>query len=279
MEFRPAVLPDLPDVTEVVKQAYKLYIPRMDREPAQLSADYAGTIRAGHVHVVVEDHRVVGLIILVPHDDWLHADTVAVHPAFQHRGIGARLFRYAELEALRSGVPEIRMILDEQMTENIAYYSEHGYGETHRAEEGGYRRVHFAKPMPTGINGLVHRFYALMWNLWDDDAVDEVLADDFTFHDSLGAEATGRDGWRRYRDSIRTGAPDFHNELVDLIAYGDRAAARLVFTGHHHGRLADIDPTGREFRYAGAAFFTERDGRISSAWTISDLGSLRRQLS
>ncbi len=69
MEFRPAVLPDLPDVTEVVKQAYKLYIPRMNREPAQLSADYAGAIRAGHVHVVVEDHRVVGLIILVPHDD------------------------------------------------------------------------------------------------------------------------------------------------------------------------------------------------------------------
>lgn len=279
MEFRPAVLPDLPDVTELARQAYQIYVPRMDREPAPMSADYGPAIRAGQVHVVVDEHRVVGMIVLVAGEDWLQIDNVAVHPDHQDRGIGTRLLRFAELEALRSGVLEIRLHTNEQMTENIAFYAEHGYGETHRAEQDGYRRVFFAKPMPAGIAGLVHRFYALMWNLWDDDAVDEVLAEDFTFHDSLGAEATGRDGWRRYRDSIRIGAPDFHNELVDLIAYGDRAAARLVFTGHHHGRLADIEPTGREFRYAGAAFFTERDGRISSAWTISDLGSLRRQLS
>ena len=79
MEFRPAVLPDLPDVTEVVKQAYKLYIPRMDREPAQLSADYAGAIRAGHVHGATDPNG--GEIDPLDKDSIRVAD---IHTTIQH---------------------------------------------------------------------------------------------------------------------------------------------------------------------------------------------------
>jgi hypothetical protein len=31
------------------------------------------------------------------------------------------------------------------MTENLAYYPRHGYAETHRAEQDGFRRVFFTK--------------------------------------------------------------------------------------------------------------------------------------
>lgn len=31
------------------------------------------------------------------------------------------------------------------MTENLDYYSRHGYRETHRVTQDGYRRVFFAK--------------------------------------------------------------------------------------------------------------------------------------
>jgi predicted ester cyclase/ribosomal protein S18 acetylase RimI-like enzyme len=278
VEFRPAVLPDLPDVAEVARQAYRIYLSRMDREPAPMSADYGQAIRDGNVRVVVDEYRVVGLIVLIPQDDWLLLENVAVLPDYQGRGIGNQLLRFAELEALRRRAVEIRMYTNEAMTENIAYYTRHGYAETGRSEDNGYRRVFFTKPMPTGIAALVHRFYALLWNEWDDSEVDEVLAEDFAFRGSLGTETTGRDEWRSYRDTIRQGAPDFHNNLVDLIAYGDRAAARLLYSGHHHGRLAGIEPTGRKFEYAGAAFFTEREGKLASAWVLGDLEALRRQL-
>ncbi len=33
------------------------------------------------------------------------------------------------------------------MTENIAYYVRHGYTETRRHEEDGFRRVLFSKPV------------------------------------------------------------------------------------------------------------------------------------
>jgi steroid delta-isomerase-like uncharacterized protein len=128
------------------------------------------------------------------------------------------------------------------------------------------------------IEGLVRRFYDELWNTWADDAVEDVLAGDFTFRGSLGAETRGPDGWRTYRDTIRAATPDLHNDVVELIADGDRAAARLRYTGRHDGPLLGIAATGRRFEYAGAAFFASRGDRLASAWVLGDLDGLRRQL-
>jgi steroid delta-isomerase-like uncharacterized protein len=125
---------------------------------------------------------------------------------------------------------------------------------------------------------LVERFYAELWNRWDDAAVDRVLADDFTFRGSLGGETRGRAGWRAYRDRVRAGSADFRNEIVDLVVDGDRAAARLSYTGTHSAPLLGIAATGRRFRYSGAAFFTAADGRLIAAWVLGDLAGLRGQL-
>lgn len=78
---------------------------------------------------------------------------------------------------------------------------------------------------------LVLRFYEQLWNHWDDSVVAEVLAPGFRFRGSLGQQTIDREGWRAYRDQIRRGAPDFHNDVVDLIISDDRAAARLSYTG------------------------------------------------
>jgi steroid delta-isomerase-like uncharacterized protein len=131
---------------------------------------------------------------------------------------------------------------------------------------------------PTVARDLVTRFYNRLWNEWDDAAVEATLASEITFRGSLGKTTVGRDGWRSYRDQIQRAAPDFHNELLDLIGTGDRAAARLRFTGTHRGTLLDIPATGRPFSYTGAAFFTVDDGRIADIWVIGDLDALRQQL-
>jgi steroid delta-isomerase-like uncharacterized protein len=129
-----------------------------------------------------------------------------------------------------------------------------------------------------GTERLVRGFYADAWNRWDDEAVDSLLADDFTFRGSLGDEVRGRDGFRAYRDKVRAALPDFHNELVDLVAAGTRAAARLRYSGHQHGELLGVAPTGAFVSYAGAAFFTAGSGRLARVWVLGDLDDLRRQL-
>lgn len=125
---------------------------------------------------------------------------------------------------------------------------------------------------------LVATFYELLWNEWDDGAVDGLLAPDFRFRGPLGDETVGRDVWRRYRDAIRTAAPDFHNRIVDLVCEGHAAAVRLECTGHHRGLLLGIEPTGRAFSYPVAAFLNCRSGALVSCWALGDLDGLRRQL-
>jgi steroid delta-isomerase-like uncharacterized protein len=125
---------------------------------------------------------------------------------------------------------------------------------------------------------LVHRFYDVLWNSWDDDAVGATLHRDVVFRGSLGTETVGREEWRAYRDDVRRASSDFHNRVVDLVADGDRAAARLVWSGTHEGLLLGISGTGRRFSYPGAAFFTVRGGLLAEIWVIGDLDALRRQL-
>jgi steroid delta-isomerase-like uncharacterized protein len=128
------------------------------------------------------------------------------------------------------------------------------------------------------VERLVRRFYHDLWNRWDDEGVEELLHEDFTFRGSLGTETRGRDEWRSYRDAVRAGSSDFHNEILDLVADGDRAAARLRYTGSHTGPLAGLPATGRRFSYAGAAFFTGDARQLTSAWVLGDLTALREQL-
>jgi steroid delta-isomerase-like uncharacterized protein len=132
--------------------------------------------------------------------------------------------------------------------------------------------------LPSAVRDLVLRFYQRLWNQWDDAAVEETLAPDVTFRGSLGRTTVGRDEWRNYRDDIRSAAPDFHNELLDLIAAGDRAAARLRFSGTHRGLILGIPATGCAFAYTGAAFFTVANALITDIWVIGDLDALRQQL-
>ena len=131
---------------------------------------------------------------------------------------------------------------------------------------------------PEQTRRLVNRFYARVWNEWDDGAVDGMLADDFEWRGSLGVETRGRDGFRGYRDMVRAGASDFHQELIELICEPERAAARVRATGHHTGVLLGIPPTGRAFSYSLAAFFRCSGSELLAGWVLGDLDALRSQL-
>jgi GNAT superfamily N-acetyltransferase len=74
-------------------------------------------------------------------------ENVAVRPAAQGQGIGGRLLALAEQHARGLGLSEIRLYTNEAMTENLAYYPRRGYTETHRADQDGFRRVFFRKPL------------------------------------------------------------------------------------------------------------------------------------
>ena len=124
---------------------------------------------------------------------------------------------------------------------------------------------------------LVRTFYDDLWNRWDDTLVRVLLAPSFEFRGSLGTSTVGRDGWRTYRDTIRSRLGRLPQRGGDLVCEGASAAARLRYSGTHTGPLLGLPATGRRFEYAGAAFFTVEDGLLASAWVLGDLEGLRVQ--
>jgi ribosomal protein S18 acetylase RimI-like enzyme len=142
---RRASLADVPSLYLVVHEAYLLYVPRIGRMPAPMTADYSAAVRSGQAWVAVADGEVAGLLVLIARQGYLLIENIAVLPSAQRRGIGARLLMLAEDEARAHGLGEIRLYTNEGMTENLAYYPRHGYVETHRAEDDGFRRVFFSK--------------------------------------------------------------------------------------------------------------------------------------
>ena len=74
-----------------------------------------------------------------------HAQTPA--PGAQGQGLGRQMMSWIEAEGRRRGHQRLWLYTNEVMAENIAMYQRLGFGETHRAEESGYRRVFFEKSL------------------------------------------------------------------------------------------------------------------------------------
>lgn len=148
LNIRQAVSTDVAELEAIVAEAFGVYVPRMNREPAPMTADYRALVQADQVWVAVEDGEIVGLIVLVPAADHLYLDTIAVRRSAQGSGVGRRLMDLAETEANGRDLPAVVLCTNEVMTENLAYYPRRGYIQTHRIQDNGYRRVYFRKPLP-----------------------------------------------------------------------------------------------------------------------------------
>jgi molybdopterin/thiamine biosynthesis adenylyltransferase/ribosomal protein S18 acetylase RimI-like enzyme len=143
--IRPAALADLAAVERIVAEAYQKYIARIGKKPGPMLDDYRQRIAEAAVSVATVEGAVAGLVVLLPESDHLLLDNVAVATSFQGRGIGRRLIDFAEGEARRRGVGEIRLYTHQTMHENIALYPRLGYEETGRGTQAGFARVFFRK--------------------------------------------------------------------------------------------------------------------------------------
>ena len=125
---------------------------------------------------------------------------------------------------------------------------------------------------------LIRRFFDEMWNPWNFEKVDELLAPDIKFRGTLGAELKGRDAFRAYMCKVQAAFPDFHNTILELTAEHDRVVGRTFYRGTHHGEIFGMAPTGKSIAYSGAAFFRIADGKVIEGWVLGDLLALLRDL-
>jgi hypothetical protein len=105
------------------------------------------------------------------------------------------------------------------------------------------------------IGVLIERFYGELRNRWNDFAVEDTLSPGFTFRGSLGQETSDRQGWRRYRDLVREGSADFHNEVVVLVCDGGRGGGTASLYRHAYRAVAGAACHAAAVRVRGGSFF------------------------
>jgi GNAT superfamily N-acetyltransferase len=145
LKIRPAQAGEAPLVAALVLAAYAPWVPILNQRPGPMSDDYAARIAAGEAWVLEEAGALRGLLVLEDHPDHLMLDNIAVDPSRKGQGDGRVLLDFAEAEARRRGLLEIRLYTHQGMAANIAIYAKRGYVETGRRVEKGLPRVFMAK--------------------------------------------------------------------------------------------------------------------------------------
>lgn len=83
---------------------------------------------------------------------------------------------------------------------------------------------------------------------------------------------------RRWIGPFRESFPDFHMELIDVIAEDDKVAGYFQCSGTHEGAWRGVPPTGRRFENVDEIYiFRVEDGKLFSAIAVVEDNLTRLQ--
>jgi steroid delta-isomerase-like uncharacterized protein len=125
---------------------------------------------------------------------------------------------------------------------------------------------------------LARRVWDEGWNKGRLEVVDQALA-----VDAVDRHEHDQDDFRGHLKAaiteFRTGFPDLHAEVADMVAEGDRVAMRVVITGTHRGRFFGNKPSGRPVSIEQYHFVqVNPQGQCIRHWANVALDDLLRQI-
>ena len=124
----------------------------------------------------------------------------------------------------------------------------------------------------------VRKFYEVIWNQHNRDAIPEVLHENVKFRGSLGQDKRGHSGFAEYLDMVHEALGEYQCTVDELVSEPGRVFAKMKFTGIHKGEFMGYLPTSKRVTWSGAALFTFAEGKVTDLWVLGDLKSLESQL-
>jgi steroid delta-isomerase-like uncharacterized protein len=128
---------------------------------------------------------------------------------------------------------------------------------------------------------LIRRWFEEVWNQGRAEAIDEMFAEDGIGHGLTGDNEQplcGPAGFKPFFHSFRDAFPNLEIVVEDVIAEGDKVAARCSVRGTHAGDGIGIAATQLPFEIGGMCIARVKDGKIAEAWNTFDFMSLFQQL-
>jgi steroid delta-isomerase-like uncharacterized protein len=122
------------------------------------------------------------------------------------------------------------------------------------------------------------RLYDLV-NAGDIEGFARHLADDFVEHEVTSGLAPTKDGVKAFFRMQRAAFPDMRMEVEDIFANGDRAVARVRYTGTNRGEFMGTPATGKRVDVQLIDMFLfGGDGLVREHWGVIDALAMMQQL-
>ena len=132
--------------------------------------------------------------------------------------------------------------------------------------------------MPIEENKQIVRRYQDIYNSNNLDQLSEVVAIDVLTPKMMPDMPSGLEGAKAVHEKTLLGMPDFHTEIKDLVAEGDKVVARVLMTGTHTGNFYGIPATGKRVEFTGVYIARIENGKIVEHWGEEDSYGLLLQL-
>ena len=114
---------------------------------------------------------------------------------------------------------------------------------------------------PEAAKALVRRYFQRLLNEKDLSACDEMLSDDYVDHDAPPDTPPGPQSVKEFVAGFLAEYPNMHVDILDIIAEGNKVAARLVWRGNHR-------ETGAEYHQMGIIMLRlDGQGRLAERWS------------
>ncbi len=129
---------------------------------------------------------------------------------------------------------------------------------------------------------IVQRMADEIWNQGNLDAADELFAADFVNHDPNPApnpgDVTDLESYKGWVVEYLNAYPDYHVEVHDMVAEGDKVGARYTATGTHQGDFFGIEATGNQVTMTMVNVYRLAGGKIVEAWWSYDMLGMLEQI-
>jgi len=127
-------------------------------------------------------------------------------------------------------------------------------------------------------NKNIVRSYQEIYNSNDLDRLTEVVSEDLLTPNILPGIPHGVEGAKTAHRIMLAGFPDYQTIIEDMIAEGNKVAARIKMMGTQTGEFMGIPPTGKEVSFTGIFIARIANGKIVEHWGEEDGVSLLQQL-
>ena len=128
---------------------------------------------------------------------------------------------------------------------------------------------------------LLYRWFEEVWNKGRADAIEEMFDENGIAHglsDDPANPIKGPAGFRPFHTVFREAFPKMEIVIEDVIAEGDKVAARCSVRAKHEGEFLGKAATQSPVEFTGIAIVRVANGKIVEAWNNFDFQTLHRQV-